>query len=88
LLKASSTPVGFAIGVDADASAGDMEDGDHLLDCVRDDESVDVPGRFEGVPASFSPPVVFKTMPTGEWRRGLPRVPVRAEHSERRTSRC
>ena len=60
---------GMTVGVDVDVGAVDnMAHGDHLLDSVRDDHSVDVPGRFEGVAAGFGPPVVFKVMPTTLFR--------------------
>jgi hypothetical protein len=79
----------LAVGIDVGVSAGDVKERCHLLDVVRNDESVRLAGRLECVVAWGRDPVVLEVAPSSAQREGMHRSEWRCRDStpEDRTRR-
>jgi len=61
----------LAVGIDIGISAGHVKERGHLLDIIRNNESVRLAGWLEGVVARRSDPVVLEVSPSSPQREGM-----------------
>ena len=75
----------LAVRIDIGVPAGDVKERSHLLDVVRNDESMRLAGRLECVVAWGGDPVVLEVAPSSAQREGMHRsgMAVARQHARR-----
>src|SRR5260370_24831438 len=73
----------LAVGIDVGVPAGHVKERGHLLDLVRNDESVRLAGRLECIVTWGRDPVVLEVTPPSAQREGMHRsgMAVARQHS-------